>query len=272
MYKQMDPQILNDFRQTSGTDFQNGGIGAPQTVISGQFEGKTVRAELQELQKAELGRKEIRNLGIMCTVDLFPVPEQPTPTGTMPSSMNGYRSGNYHGYPESSTLTYYPLHPFKTSDINGREISVSPFQIPRRQPVLSPVVHNDPPKDVVHRIGNHLITESSKMTPALVGEKFIEPTQVDYKGQKALVFVFGDLAVQREGTFILRYRIFDIFSRITDSEDPPLMAEVFGGPFRVYSTREFPGLEPSTDLTRSLSKYGVRVTLRDAERKSKKRV
>lgn len=28
------------------------------------------------------------------------------------------------------------------------------------------------------------------------------------------------------------------------------MAEVFGGPFRVYSTREFPGLEPSTDLTR----------------------
>jgi hypothetical protein len=67
------------------------------------------------------------------------------------------------------------------------------------------------------------------------------------------------------------------------------MAEVFGGPFRVYSTREFPGLEPSTDLTRvsivlffldehipmklqSLSKYGVRVTLRDAERKSKKRV
>jgi hypothetical protein len=53
----MDPQILNDFRQTSGTDFQNGGIGGPQSVISGQFEGKTVRAELQELQKAELGRK-----------------------------------------------------------------------------------------------------------------------------------------------------------------------------------------------------------------------
>lgn len=129
----------------------------------------------------------------MCTVDLFPVPEQPT-TGAIPSGVvppNGYRSGNYHGYTESSTLTYYPLHPFKTSDINGREISVSPFQIPRRQPVLSPVAHNDPPKDVVHRFGNHLITESSKMTPALVGEKFIEPTQVDYKGQKALVFVFG---------------------------------------------------------------------------------
>lgn len=128
----------------------------------------------------------------MCTVDLFPVPEQVT-TGTIPPSMtaSGYRSGAYPGYSESSTLTYYPLHPFKTSDINGREINVSPFQIPRRQPVLSPVSPADPPKDVVHRFGNHLVTESSKMTPALVGEKFIEPTQVDYKGQKALVFVFG---------------------------------------------------------------------------------
>ena len=57
MYKQMDPQILNDFRQTSGTDFQNSSaIGGPQTVVSGQFEGKTIRCELQELQKAELGR------------------------------------------------------------------------------------------------------------------------------------------------------------------------------------------------------------------------
>jgi hypothetical protein len=103
-----------------------------------------------------------------------------------------YRSGSYHGYTEPPvTLTYYPLHPFKTSDMNGREISVSPFQIPRRQPVLSPVSPNEPPKDVVYRFGSHLITESSKMTPALVGEKFIEPTQVDYKGQKALVFVFS---------------------------------------------------------------------------------
>ncbi|TFK26473.1 hypothetical protein FA15DRAFT_588247 [Coprinopsis marcescibilis] len=308
---------FGDYRQTSGSgDCQLGVIGSPQSVISGQFAGKTIRAELQELQKAELGRKyarvdrrpldpppvvllrvhqvkttsaglnferelpcdEIRNLGIMCTVDLFPVPEQSTnlssnglQVATPPMPMPVYRSGSYHGYTEPATLTYYPLHPFKTSDMNGREISVSPFQIPRRQPVLSPVAPNDPPKDVVYRFGSHLITESSKMTPALVGEKFIEPTQVDYKGQKALVFVFSDLAVQREGSFILRYRVFDIFSRTQDSEEPPFLAEVFGGPFRVYSTREFPGLEPSTDLTRSLSKYGVRVTLRDAERKSKKR-
>lgn len=60
-----------------------------------------------------------------------------------------------------------------------------------------------------------------------------------------------DLAVQREGTFILRYRAFDICSTtLPGGRDHPTLAELYGGPFRVYSTREFPGLEPSTDLTR----------------------
>ena len=81
--------------------------------------------------------------------------------------------------------------------------------------------------------------------------------------------------------------MFDLFSG-TGGERASTLAELYGGPFKVYSTRDFPGLEPSTDLTKVLSyliflrhfyddifqilsKYGVRVTLRDAERKSKKR-
>lgn len=49
----------------------------------------------------------------------------------------------------------------------------------------------EPPNDIILRIGNHLVTESSKLTPALVGEKFVEPALIDYKGKKCLVFVFG---------------------------------------------------------------------------------
>ncbi len=64
-----------------------------------------------------------------------------------------------------------------------------------------------------------------------------------------------DLAVQREGTFILRYRAFDIYSTAPGGQDHPILAELYGGPFRVYSTREFPGLEPSTDLTRVCGFY-----------------
>ncbi|TFK44832.1 velvet factor-domain-containing protein [Crucibulum laeve] len=295
-----------DHRQTTGADDgflpQTHAIGQPMYFVSGQFAGHTIRGELQELQKAESGRKyarvdrrpldpppavllrlfyvrqvgttvqerevsyeEIINVGIMCTVDLFPVPD-------------ALLDGDTHARPHSTVraegppYTFFPLHPYTTPNVNGTPSLVSPFQIPRRQPMLDTLrPHATPPHDTVMRMGNHLITESSKLTPALVGEKFVEPTLVDYKGRKALIFVFGDLAVQREGTFIFRYRAFDLFSLASGAQHHPVLTELYGGAFRVYSTREFPGLAPSTSLTRSLSKYGVRVTLRDAERKSKKR-
>lgn len=53
-----------------------------------------------------------------------------------------------------------------------------------------------------------------------------------------------------EGTFILRYRVFDIFSKGYHSSELAVQAECYGGPFRVYSTKEFPGLHASTDLTK----------------------
>ena len=56
--------------------------------------------------------------------------------------------------------------------------------------------------------------------------------------------------MRREGVFILRYRAFHIFSGVPGSPHVPVLAELFGGPFKVFSTREFPGLEPSTELTR----------------------
>ncbi|KAF9451986.1 hypothetical protein P691DRAFT_287496 [Macrolepiota fuliginosa MF-IS2] len=338
--------------------------GQPITFSTGQFAGHTIRVELRELQKAEAGRKyakvdrrpldpppavmvrlkyignpgtpgqweeevgsyeEIQNLGILCGVDLFPIPDKvldnkipvppstaasnipefaactpsqsPSPSSSSPPGVRtsvprtrrvspGQNSSPYEltasgalklnyaapSNPTEDAFTYFPLHPFTTpSAESGGPPRVAPFQIPRRQPMLGQLNEAEPPSDIVLRIGNHLVTESSKLTPALVGEKFVEPKLIDYGGRKCLVFVFYDLAVQREGTFIFRYRAFDIFSTVPGGTGHPVLAELYGGPFRVYSTREFPGLAPSTDLTRSLSKYGVRVTLRDAERKSKKR-
>lgn len=53
-----------------------------------------------------------------------------------------------------------------------------------------------------------------------------------------------------EGSFILRYRVFDIFSKKYNDNELVIQAECYGGPFRVYSTKEFPGLHASTDLTK----------------------
>ncbi len=59
-----------------------------------------------------------------------------------------------------------------------------------------------------------------------------------------------DLAVKKEGRFVLRYRAFNIQSKTRDDGVVSIMAECFGGAFEVYSTKSFPGLQASTELTR----------------------
>ena len=59
-----------------------------------------------------------------------------------------------------------------------------------------------------------------------------------------------DLSVRLEGEFLLRYRVFDMFSKLQGTDDIPTFAECYGGRFRVYESRDFPGLQPSTDLTK----------------------
>ena len=76
-----------------------------------------------------------------------------------------------------------------------------------------------------------------------------------------------DLSVKLEGLFVPRYRFFDLFSRTAYSEDVPVLAECVGGTFAVYSTKEFPGLKASTELTKHLNRWGIRVNIRETERK-----
>ena len=70
-----------------------------------------------------------------------------------------------------------------------------------------------------------------------------------------------DLAVKTEGYFVLRYRVFDIFSTPIDHSDRVIQAECYGGIFRVYSTKEFPGLPASTELTKVRRSLFARPTL-----------
>ena len=49
------PTVVQDSHQPHGTDL----IGRPILFASGQFAGQAVRAELRELQQANLGRKYV---------------------------------------------------------------------------------------------------------------------------------------------------------------------------------------------------------------------
>ncbi|KAF9011972.1 velvet factor-domain-containing protein [Cyathus striatus] len=282
-----------------GTDL----IGRPIYFASGQFAGQTMRAELTEIQKADLGRKyarvdrrpldpppvvllklyhvyypgteqevekevknydEVQVLGLVCTVDLFPVPGPGHPNPENPAAGRSHTSS-----PSNST--------FSTTS-SGYTFVHQPIMYP--MPDISPpptatqgyLVTSQTAQDIVHHVGEYPVTESSKMTPALVGATFIQPSCVEHQGKKSLVFVFADLAVKTEGTFILRYRVFDIFSRpYSERDDLAIQAECYGGSFRVYSTKEFPGLQASTELTKHLARWGVRLNIRETERRRRKK-
>ncbi|KAL1942700.1 hypothetical protein VTO73DRAFT_4940 [Trametes versicolor] len=115
--------------------------------------------------------------------------------------------------------------------------------------------------------GSHPICESEKCSHMLAGATFVQAEIVDYNGKKEAMFVFSDLAVKVEGTFVLRYRTMNLTSQTGTSRPFRVLAECFGGSFKVYSTKEFPGLPPSTALTKLLSMYGIRVNMRENERK-----
>lgn len=59
--------------------------------------------------------------------------------------------------------------------------------------------------------------------------------------------------MRKDGEYFLRYRAFNILYRVSDNPPFPVVAECFGGPFKVYSTKDFPGLRASTDLTKVYS-------------------
>lgn len=56
--------------------------------------------------------------------------------------------------------------------------------------------------------------------------------------------------MQQEGSYTLRYRVFSIFAKTTDTYSTPVLATCFGGVFKIWSSKAFPGLAPSTTLTR----------------------
>ncbi|KAJ6594482.1 velvet factor-domain-containing protein, partial [Mycena capillaripes] len=106
-------------------------------------------------------------------------------------------------------------------------------------------------------------------TQDLVGATFVQATTIEYEGKKSLVFPFPDLSSKAVGDFSLRYKFFNISSLPSELPGGSVQAECWGYPFRVYSTKDIPSLEPSTEITKSLSDAGINVNLRNKKRKRK---
>ncbi|KAF5392886.1 hypothetical protein D9757_001052 [Collybiopsis confluens] len=193
--------------------------------VRGQFTGKVIRSELCEIQKADLGRKyarvdrrpldpppvvklkffevlgssereltfeEIQILGLLCTVDLFPVITSESPLESSGGKTSHKKSSSASSITSVSSSTHYSPISYDThgytpgSSVQNLPLTSSSAYSSRYSPHSPPV-----PSDIVHWCGSVPITESSKMTDSLVGAKFVQPQFIDYDGSRALIFVFS---------------------------------------------------------------------------------
>ncbi|KAJ6514200.1 velvet factor-domain-containing protein [Mycena vitilis] len=232
---------------------ERGHIGRPIQLAYGQFAGKTIRATLQEMQAPVFGRKTV-SVPREAKVDRRPLDPPPVAwlrlfevfnLGTLleTEAELGYDNINLSGFICGVELINDPSpgSPNPTNYLPGR-----PHAMPE-------------PAET-----------SCKATEALAGMTFVQAASIPWKGRTCLLFTFNDLAVKIEGFFTLKYRFFDLFSAPRGQVDPPIMAECSGARFRVYSTRDCPSLEKSTELSKHLARCGVPLNVRETERKRRR--
>lgn len=254
----------------------------------GPLAGRCVRSELEEYQKPDLGRKfakrdrrpldpppvvrlrmfelldeglptqreqeiaadDIDISGLVAHLDLFPVPP--------PAEGQSLSSTNLPISPPTVNVGYrgQPSAPYFAAAKNQEVQQLQQQEQEQQQPPETP---SSPPIATAPALPS---------TGSLFGSSFVHAVHMDWRGEPVVFFVFSDLSVRLEGYFCLRYRFFDLFSsRTVGSNDVPVAAELYSGGFVIYSTKEFPGLQASTPLTKHLSRWGVRVNLREGERR-----
>ncbi|KAG9126194.1 hypothetical protein FRC07_004519 [Ceratobasidium sp. 392] len=250
-------------------------IGKPIHYVSGPFAGRIVRSELSEYQKPDLGRKFAKR-------DRRPVDPPPVVRLRMFETKDA-------GGPNQREEEIHA----DSIDVSGLVAHVDLFPVkPPEGMRFAPTVEEDPAasasvpgssqtsQQAVQGTGDHQsqwlddqvidVEERAKLTAAVFGSSFVHAVQVlDMSGDNVILFVFADLSVKMEGHFVYRYRSFDLFGRVAGSNDVPIAAELLSGVFIIYSTKEFPGLQASTPLTKHLGRWGVRVNLRETSRRRK---
>jgi len=238
---------------------------------AGMFVGRTIRAEVVEVQKANVGRKYAASKDRRA-LDPPPVTElhiyDVCDTG---NGMTQETELDYRGLQPTGLICH--VEAFQVS--MGAEENENPAQVtdfpvlPSANPSYPRLTTNGQPVEAYWRA--RPITVAANHTGSLVGDLFTQALNlpIGQNGKNALLFVFADLSVQLEGWFIFRYRVFDLFS-VRGCGSQPILAECWGRPFKIYATKQFPGLEPSTELTKLLHSHHVPVRAREVRRKRKK--
>ncbi|TFY61602.1 hypothetical protein EVJ58_g4407, partial [Rhodofomes roseus] len=241
---------------------------------------------------------EVENYGFICHVDLFPMPM--ASAGDSPRtrrlSNQSYERLAIPEHAGSSPLTSLPLTTSPSGSIpfvqaermyatnQQREVYRGDSGMSSSASMSNSSLQDGPPDTVATYMNGLPVPESRRCTHFVVGTTFSASSCIEYQRVMQLLFIFPDLAVKEDGDYFLRYRAFNTLYNVAGSTPIQILAECVGGPFRVYSTKDFPGLRASTELTKvcpplyaraplftpHIANFGLRINSREHERKRRK--
>ncbi|WVQ74495.1 hypothetical protein IAR50_004096 [Cryptococcus sp. DSM 104548] len=181
------------------------------------------------------------------------------------------------------SMSYASDH--RPSASSSDETIISPRSMPRHQFSGSSEYNSYSPQTYSHTFdpvrgfyssgsfnADHYLTQPNSIsTLVLVGKRHTPCNKLqDEHGRLGLFFFATDLGVRTEGKFRLRMKVMDLalFSPIPiQGEHVPILADTFSEPIEVFSAKRFPGVIPTTDLTRVFASQGIKLAVRENHKK-----
>ncbi|KAJ2417632.1 hypothetical protein GGI10_000037 [Coemansia sp. RSA 2530] len=125
--------------------------------------------------------------------------------------------------------------------------------------IMQVMLMDEAGKTPLRQIKGH---QAAAMAGALVSPLH---TLRDMTGAQGAYFVFSDLSVRIEGSFRLRFELYEMEGDVVQHR-----ASALSGVFSVYSPKRFPGMMESTPLSKLFAEQGLRIRIR-TEAGTKKR-
>ncbi|KAF8466650.1 velvet factor-domain-containing protein [Kalaharituber pfeilii] len=114
-----------------------------------------------------------------------------------------------------------------------------------------------------------LTGQDKRLTRRLMGTLVSSPfVGSDEEGKEGCFFCFPDLSCRTHGKYRLRF----VLTRLEPSESlqeyTPVITETTSEVFTVYTAKEFPGMRPSTALTKALKRQGCAISVKKGNEKT----
>ena len=109
------------------------------------------------------------------------------------------------------------------------------------------------------------------VTSPFVGTDPEAPQSSDENARPACFFIFPDLSCRQNGLYRLRFTLMKVsMPNMSEDGQGSIAGSVDSDTFEVFSAKDFPGMRPSTMLTRKLKEQGATVQVKKGKGQRKR--